>query len=133
MPAGVSYGVYPEISNLPPNNVTYYKWSNDNGVYTELAHPGLIELGGAYLVLFQGEQAALDNSKVRPARPGPGLLAARGRTRVVDGLARAREGLCGETTIALRDRLQCVGRSAKPLRRRRRTFPESAGQGFGAA
>ena len=81
MPAGVSYGVYPEISNLPPNNVTYYKWSNDNGVYTELAHPGLIELAGAYLVLFQGEQAALDNSKVLPGPARPPRLACRMRSR----------------------------------------------------
>ena len=96
----MSYGVYPEISNLPPSNATYYKWSNDNGVYTELAHPGLIELGGAFLVLFQGEQAALDNSKVgAPALPRLAL----GPGRITVGSANwlgAREGLCGEA-IAL--------------------------------
>jgi hypothetical protein len=69
-PAGVTYDPYPEISD-PALNITYYKWSNDNAVYTELAHPGVIELTGAFLVLLQGEQPALDNSKVGKALNAP--------------------------------------------------------------
>ena len=37
--------------------------ANDNNVYTELAHPGAIELPkGKLMMLFAGEQPSLDNS-----------------------------------------------------------------------
>ena len=38
-PANVEYPPYPEISTTEQQ---FYKWSNDNDVYTELAHPGVI-------------------------------------------------------------------------------------------
>jgi hypothetical protein len=60
-PAGQSYNEYTEISG---GGTTYYKWSNDNNVYTEIAHDGLVVLDDAILVFFAGEQPPLDNSKV---------------------------------------------------------------------
>jgi len=60
-PAGVSYDPYPEIST---GGTTYYKWSNDNNVYTELAHQGLVEVDDGVLVFFAAERPPLDNSKV---------------------------------------------------------------------
>jgi len=59
--AGGRYPVYTEISN---SGTTYYKWSNDNNVYTELGHSGLQEVDDGILVFFAGEQPPLDNSKV---------------------------------------------------------------------
>ena len=58
-PAGATYPPYPEISSA---TTSYYKWSNDNGVYTEIT--ALLETDDAYLVLFAGERAPLDNSQV---------------------------------------------------------------------
>lgn len=51
------------------------KQSNDNEVYTELAHGGVVEVdnGQGLLVLFAGEKAPLDNKKVG----APGLNAPR--------------------------------------------------------
>merc|ERR1719424_37210 len=60
-PSGKTYPAYPEISG---NGKTYYKWSNDNKVYTELAHTGLIEVDDGILTIFAGENPPLDNSKV---------------------------------------------------------------------
>ncbi|CAK9013953.1 Nuclear pore complex protein Nup98-Nup96 [Durusdinium trenchii] len=44
--------------------VRYYQWSNDNYLYTELAHPGLHEVDDTVLVFFAGEKPPLDNSLV---------------------------------------------------------------------
>lgn len=52
---------YPEVSTA---QTTYYKWSNDNNVYTELAHQGLIEVDDGLLVFFAGERPPLDNLRV---------------------------------------------------------------------
>ncbi|MCK5871532.1 MAG: hypothetical protein KAG26_01800, partial [Methylococcales bacterium] len=60
-PAGVSYPFYSEISQ----GTNYYKWSNDNNTYTELA--GMVENDLGYGVLFAGEpfnNKAIDNSRV---------------------------------------------------------------------
>lgn len=47
--------------------VRYYQWSNDNYLYTELAHPGLHEVDDTVLVFFAGEKPPLDNSLVGKA------------------------------------------------------------------
>jgi len=52
---------YEEIST--PEK-TYYKWSNDNYVYTELGHAGVVEVDDGLLIFFSGEQPPLDNSVV---------------------------------------------------------------------
>ena len=58
---GETMPVYEEISD---SETTYYKWSNDNNVYTEIAHPGGIDLSnGSYMFIFAGERPTLDNSK----------------------------------------------------------------------
>lgn len=47
---------------------TFYKWSNDNDVYTELAHPGLIYTDdGGVIAVFAGEQPSLDNGMANGA------------------------------------------------------------------
>lgn len=57
--------VYDEISTA---ETTFYKCSNDNYVYTELGHPGLVETSDdGILVFFAGEQPPLDNAKVGAA------------------------------------------------------------------
>ncbi|CAJ1355539.1 unnamed protein product [Effrenium voratum] len=63
-PAGTSFPVFEEISS--PGK-TFYKWSNDNQVYTEMAQPGLVEVEDGFLVFFAGEAAALDSSKMVPS------------------------------------------------------------------
>merc|ERR1719203_2585636 len=60
-PAGKTYPLYSEISTIDTN---YYKWSNDNYVYTELGHSGVVEVDDGYLVFFSGEQPSLDSSQV---------------------------------------------------------------------
>jgi hypothetical protein len=50
-PAGVTYDLYSEISG----SKNFYKWSNDNNVYTELASPGVIEESDGYSFFFLGE------------------------------------------------------------------------------
>jgi hypothetical protein len=54
---------YPEISG---NGKTYYKWSNDNGTYTELG--GVVEGRGSYTVVFSTDRSpegkVLDNSRI---------------------------------------------------------------------
>lgn len=57
--AGVTYDLYAEISD---GANSFYKWSNDNEVYTELSSSGFIEQDDGYLVIFIGESPALDNS-----------------------------------------------------------------------
>jgi hypothetical protein len=54
---------YPEISG---NGKTYYKWSNDNGTYTELG--GVVEGRASYSVIFATDRSpegkVLDNSRI---------------------------------------------------------------------
>lgn len=61
-PAGRKYDFYAEISR---GGKKYYKWSNDNGTYSELG--SVIEGNDGYIVLFTGEPSpagkALDNSR----------------------------------------------------------------------
>jgi hypothetical protein len=59
--AGKTFPVYSEISG---NGKTFYKFSNDNNVYTELAHSGLVETDDGIIFFFAGERPPLDNSKV---------------------------------------------------------------------
>ena len=68
--------VYDEIST---EGKTFYKWSNDNGVYTELG--GLLEGKQSYTIVFATDQApdgrVLDNSRAfrglpRSTQPGHG-------------------------------------------------------------
>jgi uncharacterized protein YdbL (DUF1318 family) len=49
-PAGSTYPKYDEISTAKK---TFYKWSNDNGTYTELGN--IVEVADGYLVIFAGE------------------------------------------------------------------------------
>lgn len=56
-PAGQAYPKYDEIST--PQQV-FYKWSNDNGTYTELG--GIVEVNDGYLVIFAGEPDATGKS-----------------------------------------------------------------------
>ena len=59
-----AYAVYDAISGGDVN-VTYYRWSNDNNVYTELAHQGIVELDDRVLLFFSGENSPpLDNGAV---------------------------------------------------------------------
>lgn len=51
--------VYTEIST---EDKTFYRFSNDNNIYTEIAAPGFIEQSDGYLVFFVGEKPSLDNS-----------------------------------------------------------------------
>lgn len=72
-PAGKTYPKYSEIST---ERKIFYKWSNDNDVYTEIAHNGVVETGdGGMLVFFAGEQPALDNSKTGDVLNSPRNLA----------------------------------------------------------
>ena len=58
-PNGLTFREYTEIST---DTKTFYKWSNDNEVYTEISSTGLLEYDDGYLVFFLGEKPALDNS-----------------------------------------------------------------------
>ncbi len=61
-PAGKTYPAYPEISTATKQ---FYKWSNDNGTYTELG--AVLETDDAYIVIFAGEPSpdgrSIDNSR----------------------------------------------------------------------
>ncbi len=61
-PAGKTYPAYPEIST---GTKQFYKWSNDNGVYTELG--SVLETPQGLLVIFAGEPSpegkSIDNSR----------------------------------------------------------------------
>jgi len=59
-PAGATYDKYEEISG---GGKDFYKWSNDNQVYTELSAEGFQEVSDGYIVFFVGEFPSLDNSK----------------------------------------------------------------------
>jgi hypothetical protein len=56
--------MYKEYKEISVGGKKFYKWSNDNEVYTELSAPGFDELDDGYIVFFIGEMPALDNSKV---------------------------------------------------------------------
>ena len=58
--AGRTYPVYKDISTAEQ---TFYKHSNDNSVYTEIAQVVETE-DGPLIIFFAGERAALDNSQV---------------------------------------------------------------------
>lgn len=53
-----------EYTEISTPGVTYYKWSNDNYVYTELGHAGVVEVDDGLLVFFSGERPALDSAAV---------------------------------------------------------------------
>lgn len=59
-PFGKTFPAYDEISS---GDKKFYKWSNDNQVYSELGAKGFIEYEDGYGVFFLSEQPALDNSK----------------------------------------------------------------------
>eukprot|EP00588_Corethron_pennatum_P014944 CAMPEP_0194280106 /NCGR_PEP_ID=MMETSP0169-20130528/15908_1 /TAXON_ID=218684 /ORGANISM="Corethron pennatum, Strain L29A3" /LENGTH=1205 /DNA_ID=CAMNT_0039024707 /DNA_START=75 /DNA_END=3692 /DNA_ORIENTATION=+ len=60
-PAGQTFPIYQDISN---NEQTFYQWSNDNSVYTEMAQPALLELDDSSLIIvFAGEFPSLDSSQ----------------------------------------------------------------------
>ena len=69
-PAGRKYDLYAEISR---GDKKFYKWSNDNGTYSELG--GVVEVNDGYLVFFTGEPSpsgkALDNSRAGYKSPDP--------------------------------------------------------------
>ena len=68
-PSGGIFDVYEEISS---DEVTYYKWSNDNDVYTELAHPPVVQReDGSIMVIFAGERPALDNTNTGSSMNAP--------------------------------------------------------------
>jgi len=59
-----SNGRFPEYTEVSTAETKYYKWSNDNNVYTELGHSGLHEVDDGILIFFAGESPPLDNSEV---------------------------------------------------------------------
>lgn len=67
------YGIatYPEYPEISTKEKKYYKWSNDNGTYSELG--GLSDTGDGYLVSFCGEPdekgLSLDNRKASTPMP----------------------------------------------------------------
>ena len=67
-PAGYVYESYDEIAT---SDKQFYKWSNDNNVYTELGAPGFQEVDDGILIFFLGENPALDNSKTGEYLNGP--------------------------------------------------------------
>ena len=67
-PSGSTKDEYTEISG---GGTTFYQWSNDNQVYTELAANGFLEYDDGYVVMFLGENPALDNSQVGEYLNGP--------------------------------------------------------------
>ncbi|MEQ8762715.1 MAG: LamG domain-containing protein [Planctomycetota bacterium] len=87
--------VYEEISG---DGRTFYKWSNDNGVYTELG--GIVEGRGTYLIVFATDRSpegrVLDNSRAFRDCPDPRNLA---MVRVVQSFGRAPSG--GEVSNAI--------------------------------
>jgi hypothetical protein len=45
---------YPKYDEASKNGQTYYKWSNDNKTYTELAAPGVIAHESGNIIVFAG-------------------------------------------------------------------------------
>lgn len=64
-PSG-SYSL-PEYTEISTASTKFYQYSNDNQVYTELAASGFLEYDDGYVVMFLGENPALDNSKTGKA------------------------------------------------------------------
>ncbi len=79
--------VYPEISG---NGKTFYKWSNDNGTYTELG--GVVEGRATYSVFFSTDRSpegkVLDNSRIGVANEPRDLA----MLRVIKNFEKAPEG-----------------------------------------
>lgn len=66
-PDGRTHAAYPEIST---GDTHYFKWSNDNGTYTELG--GVVATPTGYTIVFAGEAVngrALDNGRAGTADP----------------------------------------------------------------
>jgi hypothetical protein len=67
------YGIatYPEYPEISTKEKKYYKWSNDNGTYSELG--GIVDAGDGYVVSFCGEPdqkgLSLDNRKAGEPMP----------------------------------------------------------------
>ncbi len=80
--------VYPEISG---NGKTFYKWSNDNGTYTELG--GVAEGRASYSVIFATDRSpegkVLDNSRIGVANEPRDLA----MLRIVKAFEKAPEGM----------------------------------------
>ena len=71
--SGTSYDEYTAISS---GSDTYYKYSHDNNVYTEIAHSGAVQLDdGSLMVFFAGENSRLDNRAVGQSFNAPRNLA----------------------------------------------------------
>lgn len=58
-PQGKYFEKYEELST---DEQSYYQWSNDNNVYTELSAPGFEEMEDGFHVFFVGENPPLDNT-----------------------------------------------------------------------
>ncbi len=59
---------FPKYDEISTPSQSYYKWSNDNGTYTELG--GLAELNDGYMIVFAGEPDAsgksINNARINP-------------------------------------------------------------------
>ncbi|TAE75758.1 MAG: hypothetical protein EAZ85_01720 [Bacteroidetes bacterium] len=65
------YGtIFPKYEEISTPQKSYYKWSNDNGTYTELG--GVVEVEDGYLVIFAGEPDA-DGKSLNSSRIGDNL------------------------------------------------------------
>ena len=84
-------GGYPVYGEISDGDRTFYKWSNDNAVYTELG--GLVENKRSYTVVFATDQGVdgrvLDNSRAFRGCDDPRNLAL---VRVVKNFGRAPGG-----------------------------------------
>lgn len=58
---------YPPYEEISKGQEKFYKWSNDNRTYTELAAPGLVEQEDGVMVFFCGENLPnpFDNSRTK--------------------------------------------------------------------
>jgi len=66
--AGKTFPYYPEISS--PGH-QFWKHSNDNNIYTELGHPGIVDVNDGILAFFAAEKPSLDNSVVGEIMTAP--------------------------------------------------------------
>lgn len=71
----ISMGIQFEHYYTGSDGKNYCKQSNDNFVYAEIAHPGVVEVDDGYMALFVGEQPALDNTKIGHVLNAPRNLA----------------------------------------------------------
>ncbi|MEY3220334.1 MAG: hypothetical protein RIT27_1691 [Pseudomonadota bacterium] len=87
-PAGKSFPEYTEIST---QNQKYYRWSNDNKMYTEIG--GVVEGQNSYSIVFSGESSpdgrALDNARTGNYLNDPRNI---GLVQVVKNFPRAENG-----------------------------------------